>query len=191
MAQAAGNQFANMMDSDQSFEMILTSFGITQRSKNRLTEDYVTENELMASNVEQIKSVVNLQNKMYRSHATALHRWYTNTAQLNRILAFYKWTVYAIKDAYSEYDEKNSAAFDLTWNNSIIDSYNMKDPDATPQSTAFLVIIPTFDVTNWNDVKAKAIALLTTRVVTSGIPLTYLIRETRQTWEDTEQMPNL
>ena len=86
MAQAAGNQFADMMDSDQSFETILTSFGITQRATNRLTEDYVTANDLMSSNIEQIKSVVNLQNKMYRSHATALHRCYINTAQLNRIL---------------------------------------------------------------------------------------------------------
>ena len=93
-----------MMDSDQSFETILTSFGITQRETNRLTEDYVTANDLMASNVEQIKSVVNLQNRMYRSHANALHRCYINTVQLNRILAFYKWTVYAINDAHDEYD---------------------------------------------------------------------------------------
>ena len=103
---------------------------------------------------------------MDRIHATALHRCYINTAQLNRILAFYNWTVYGIKDAHVEYDENNSAAFELTWINSIIDSYNMKDPDATPQSTAFLVIIPTFDGTNWHDVKAKVIALLTTRVGT-------------------------
>ena len=67
----------------------------------------------------------------------------------------------------------------------------MKDPDATPQSTALLVIIPTFSGTNWHDVKAKLISLLTTCVGTSGIPLTYLIRETRQPWEDTEQMTNL
>ena len=73
MAQAAGNKFANMMDSDQSFETILTSFGITQRAMNRLTKDYVTANDLMASNVEHIKSVVLLQNKMYRSHSTAIH----------------------------------------------------------------------------------------------------------------------
>ena len=102
----------------------------------------------MASNVEQIKSIVNLQNKMYRSHATALHHCYINTAQLNRILEFYKWKVYATKYAHAEYDENNSAAFDLTWINSIIDSYNMKDPDATPQSTAFSVIILTFVGTN-------------------------------------------
>ena len=141
IAQAAGNKFADMMDSDQSFETILTSFGITQRATNRLTEDYVTANDLMASNVEQIKSVVNLQNKMYRSHATALHRCYINTAQLNRILAFYNWKVYAIKDAHAKYDENNSAAFDFTWINSIIDSYNMKDPDAMPQ--AFPFVCPT------------------------------------------------
>ena len=114
MAQAAGNQFANMMDSDQSIETILTSFGITQREKICLTEDYVMANDLMASNVEHIKSVVNLQNKMYRRHATALHRCYINTAQLNRILEFYKWTVYEIKDAHAEYNENNSVAFDLT-----------------------------------------------------------------------------
>ena len=120
----------------------------------------------MASNVEQIKSVVNLQNKMYRSHATALYRCYINTALLNRILAFYKWTVYAIKDAHAEYNENNSAAFELTWINSIIDSDNTHDPDATPQSTAFSVIIPTFDGTNWHAVKAKVIALLTTSVGT-------------------------
>ena len=170
MAQAAGNQFVDMMDSDQSFETILTSFGITQRATNSLTEDYVTENDLMASNVEQIKSVVNLQKKMYRSHAIALHRCYINTAQPNSILAFYNWTVYAIKDSHADYNENNSAEFDLTWINSIIDSYNMKDPDVTPQSTAFLVIIPTLDGTNWHDVKAKVIALLTTRAGTSGIP---------------------
>ena len=122
---------------------------------------------------------------MYRSHATAIHSCYINTAQLNRILAFYNWTVYAIKDSHAEYDEKNSAAFYLTWINSIIDLYNMKDPDATPQGTAFSVIIPTFVRTNWHDVKAKVIALLTTRVGTSGIPLIYLIREICQTWDDT------
>ena len=125
------------MDSDQSFEMILTSFGITQWATNGLTEDYVTVNDLMASNIEQIKSVVNLQNKIYRRHATALHRFYINTAQLNRILAFYNWTVYAIKDAHSEYDENNSAAFDLTWINSVIYSYNMKDPDAAEMFSSY------------------------------------------------------
>ena len=81
-------------------------------------------------------------------------------------MAFYNWTVYAIKDANAKYDENNYAAFDLTWINFIIYSYNMKDMDATPQSTAFSVIIPTFDGTNWHAVKAKVIALLTTRVGT-------------------------
>ena len=107
---------------------------------------------------------------MYRSHATALHHCYINTAQLNCILSFYNWTVYEIKDAHAEYNENNSAEFDLTWINSIIDSYNMKDPDATPQSTAFLVIIPTFIGTNWHDVKSKAIALLTTHQEPTYLP---------------------
>ena len=114
MAQAAGNQFSDMMESDHSFETILTSFGITQRTTNRLTEDYVTANDLMVSKVEQIKSVVNLQNKMNSSHATALHCCYINAVQLNRILAFYNQIVYEIMDAHDEYNENNYAAFDCS-----------------------------------------------------------------------------
>ena len=72
MAQASVNQFSDMMDSDHLFETILTSFGITQIAKKCLTEDYVTANDLMVSNVEQIKYLVNPQNNMYRSHANTL-----------------------------------------------------------------------------------------------------------------------
>ena len=67
----------------------------------------------------------------------------------------------------------------------------MKDPEVTAQSTAFSVIIPAFHGTNWHDVKAKMIALLNTRVRNCGIPLTYLVRETKSSWEDTEMMSNL
>ena len=69
--------------------------------------------------------------------------------------------------------------------------YNMKDPEVTAQSTAFSVIIPAFHGTNWHDVKAKMIALLNTRVRNCGIPLTYLVRETKSSWEDTETISNL
>ena len=102
-----------MMEDDDSFEEISTSFGISQRAINHLTEDYVMANDLMASNVEQIKSVVSLQNKMYRSHATAAQHCYINTAQLNRVLAFYKWTIFAMKDAHAEYQENSAATFDI------------------------------------------------------------------------------
>ena len=67
----------------------------------------------------------------------------------------------------------------------------MKDPKVTAQSTAFSVTIPIFHGTNWHDVKAKMVALLNTRVGNSGIPLTYLVREAKYSWEDTEAMPNL
>jgi len=191
MAAAEMNN-VNMMEDIQSFGQILNNFGLTARAKNRLTEDFPTANDLMASNVEQIKSVVANQNKMYRSHSTAAQRCYINTAQLNRILAFYRWTIFAIKDAQAEYNAASSAnAFDLAWINSIVDTYNMKDPEVTAQSTAFSVTIPTFHGTNWHDVKAKMVALLNTRVGNSGIPLTYLVREAKYSWEDTETMPNL
>ena len=89
MAAAAINN-VNMMEDIQSFGTILINFRLTQRVKNRPTEDFPTANDLMASNVEQIKSVVTNQNKMYRSHVTAGQRCYINTARLNRILAFFR-----------------------------------------------------------------------------------------------------
>ena len=94
MAQA--NQDGNMMEHDDSFEDILINFGITNRAIVHLTEDYGTANDLLASDVKQIKSLVNIQNKMNRMHTTTAQRCYINTAQLNHILALYKWTVFAI-----------------------------------------------------------------------------------------------
>jgi hypothetical protein len=169
-----------MMEDTQSFGILLLNFGVSLRAKGRLTEDFPTENDLMTPNEEQIKSVVTNQNKMYRSHTTANQRCYINTSQLNRVLAFYRWTIFAIKDAHAEYDAASVVAFDLDWINSIVDTYNMKDPEVTPQSTAFSVTIPAFHRTNRHDVKAKLIALLNTRIGHCGVPLTYLVRNTRQ-----------
>ena len=50
--------FNNMMEHNPYFGTILVNFGLSQRAKNRLTEDFPTANDLMASNLEQIKSLV-------------------------------------------------------------------------------------------------------------------------------------
>ena len=181
----------NLMDSALAWEEILDNFGLSQRAIARFTEDFTMPSEIMASNPQQIKSVVNSQNKTYRSHATAGQRCYINTAQLNRVLAFYKWTIVAIKDGRAEYEEADAATFDLDWVNSIVDEYLMKDPSTTPQSTPPSVIVPKFVGTNWHDTKSKLTALLATRIGNSGIPLTYLVRKTRLRWEDTDTMNNL
>ena len=63
----------DMMDDEQSFETILLSFRLSQKATNCPTGDFPTASDLlMASNVEQIKSLVMNQNKMYRSHTTAV-----------------------------------------------------------------------------------------------------------------------
>ena len=188
MAAAA---FNDMMEDEPSFMAILANFGLSLRARNRLTEDFPTANDLMVSNTEQIKYVVTNQNKMYRSHTTANHRCYINTTQLNRVLAFYLWTNFVVKDAQARYDVADVADFDTDWINSIVDTFNMKDPEVTPQSTAFSVTIPTFSGTNWYEVKTKLVALLNTRVGNCGIPLSYLTRSSRQAWEDTEFITNL
>ena len=127
---------------------------------------------------------------MYRSHTIAAQRCYINTAQLNQILTFYPWTIFAIKDAQAQYDAASANTFDLDCINTIVDTYNMKDPEVTGKSTAFSVIITAFHGTNWHDVKAKMIVLLNTCVRKCGILLTYLVRETKSSWEDTETMSN-
>ena len=86
----------------------------------------------MASSTTQITSVIDAQNKMYRMHATVNQRCYINTAKKNRILAFYRWTIFAVKDAQAEYDDASAAAFDLDWINYIVDEYIMPDKPATP-----------------------------------------------------------
>ena len=103
----------NMMEDNPAWMVILANFGLAVRSIDRITEDYSTANDLMASNVEQIKSVVYHQNKIYRSHSTVNQRCYINTAQLNRILVFYHWTIYAVKEGKAEYDDKSATVFDL------------------------------------------------------------------------------
>ena len=191
MAAAAAVPFVNLMDSEPAWLTIMDNFGLSVQSRNRLSEDYSTARDLMTSNAEQIKSVISTQNKIYRNHPTVNQRCHINTAQLNRTLAFYRWTVFTIKDAEAEYDDASAAAFDMGWINSVVDEYLIPDPIPTSQSTSFAVAIPRFEATNWHDVKTKLIALLVTRIGNAGLPLTYLTRSSRVLWEDTDAMTNL
>ena len=67
----------------------------------------------------------------------------------------------------------------------------MDDTKANYQSTSFLLTIPWFIGTNWYAVKSHMVQLLVTRIVVSGIPLSYLIRDTLQYWEDTNRITSL
>ena len=145
----------NMMDSDVAWNTILQNFGLSARAITQFTEDFTVPSEIMASNSGQITSVINNQNKMYRSHATGNQRYYINTAQLNRILAFHKWTIFAIKDGQAVYEEADAATFDLDWINSIVDEYLMKDPTTTPQSTPSSATVPNSVGTNWHNTKSN------------------------------------
>ena len=91
-----------------------------------------------------LKLYVSTQNKIYRNHQTANQRCHINTAEINRILAFYRWTVFAIRDAKAEYNEASTAVFDMAWINSVVDEYLIPDPTTTSQSTTFAVVVPRF-----------------------------------------------
>ena len=55
----------DMMKNSDAWKIILDNFGLSAIAIDRLVEDFEVGNDLMASNISQIKSVVSTQNKMY------------------------------------------------------------------------------------------------------------------------------
>ena len=161
------------------------------RSREKLVEDYPIACDRMSSNPAQIKLVISTQNKMYRNHATANQHCYIDTVQLNRVLAFYRWTIFPVKDDGAEYTDASAPVFNLQWINSIIDEYLIPDSKLTEKETGFAVGVPRFEATNWHDVKSKLNALLLIRIGNAGLSLTYLTRESYIVREDTNYMINL
>ena len=110
---AAVPSFTDTMFDEPIWRTILTNFELTTRARDRSIKCHPMTNGLMASNTKQIKSVVPHWNKPDRSYTTANQRFYINTAQLNRIIAFYRWTLFVVKDIHTMYDVGSATAFNL------------------------------------------------------------------------------
>ena len=67
----------------------------------------------------------------------------------------------------------------------------MEDPKVNFQTTEFLVTISLLTGTNWYEVKSHMLQLLVTRIEEEIITSSYLIRETRQYWEDKNVISSL
>ena len=178
--------FTDIMDDGASFAIILGSqiagtqgFGLTVRSVNVFRADYDTARDLTDSDESQIKQVIKNINSTYRDQDTANRRCYINAIMTKRSLVFHHWTIYAIKD------------FDRTWVKNIMDSYTMEKPEITSQSTSFSVTVTKYDGTNWFHVRGQILQLMSTQIGHSGIPLSYILRQTRSEWEDTENIISL
>ena len=190
--------FNDIMLDEQSFKDILGSqvagtdgFGLSARGVTVFTDDYATAKDLMDSDEKQIKQVIKNINSTFRDHDQANRRCYINATMTKRILAFYHWTVFAIKEGGAKYDENKVAEFDRDWISSIMDTYTMEQPEVTSQSTAFSVTVAKYTGTNWFDVRGQILQLMSTRIGHSGIPLSYILRENRREWEDTEEITSL
>ena len=190
--------FNDIMDDGDSFALILgnqvagtTGFGLSARGVIAFRDDYDTARDLMDSDEKQIKQVIKNINSIYRDHDTANRRCYINAVMTKPILAFYYWTVYAIKEGGARYDEDTVSEFHRDWVNSIMDSYTMEKPEVTTQSTTFSVPISKYNGTNWFDVRGQITQLMSTRIRHAGIPLSYVIRSVREEWEDTEYIASL
>ena len=183
--------FVDLMDEPPAFVTILASFDIDDQAVEHFVEDFPTLRDLMSSDRDTIIGVIFSQNKLFRNHAAARERCYITAIEQKNILALHYWTVYAVDDAHALYDATEAADFNQDWIRSIADEYLMKLPEETSQSTAFSVEVPKFLATNWFEVKTKFISLLHTRIGSSGLPLSYLVRTTRKSWDDTEDIKPL
>ena len=191
MAAPAAVAFNDLMDHDASFSTILGEFALSARARARFIEDFPNARALLFASEREVKEVITNQNKMFRAHSTNNQRCYITATQQNRITAFHRWTIFAIRDAHAKYDVATVGEFTRDWVDSIREQYNSSDPETTPQSTALAVEVPKFNGTNWFDVRSKIHDLLSTRIGAAGIPLTYLIRDARRQWEDTEEIDSI
>ena len=188
---AAAVEINDIMDDEDSFQTILVNLTLEELATQHFMEDFPTMRDLMFSDSETIKRVISSQNKMFRRHADEDERCYITALQQKYILALYRWTIFAITDAGAKYETDEVEEFTEPWVRAIVDEYNIPDPGKTPQSTSFSVEVPKFQGTNWFEVKSKFVSLLNTRIGSAGIPLSYLVRTVRKTWEDTEDVQPL
>ena len=179
--------FTNIMDDAQSFITILGSqiagtdgFGLSARGVTVFTADYKTARDLMDSDEKSIKQVIKNVNSTYRDHNTANRRCYINAVMTKRIVAFYHWTTYAIKEGGASYDVNLVDVFDRNWINTIMESYTMEKAEVTSQSTAFSVSVVKYTGTNWFDVRGQIIQLMSTRIGNAGILLSYILRDKKK-----------
>ena len=191
MAAPGAVAFNDIMDHEDSFVTILVAFGLTNTAAQRFADDFATARSIISVSSQDVKDVIHSLNKTYRHHRTNNLRCYIKASQQNHILAFRKWAIFAIRDAQAEYDVNTVGEFDLAWITSICEEYNMDDPEPTSQSTSLSVSVDKFDGSNWYEVKSQFIALMSTRIGQAGLPLTYLIRKERLTWEDSEEITSL
>ena len=190
--------FQNIMDDRAAFGTILgiqiggaQGFGLTPRGVQLFRDDYNSARHLMNSDESQIKQVIKNINATFRDHARVNRRCYINAVVTKCILAFHYWTVYAVKEGGARDDANTVADFDQAWIDSIVDSYTMEKAEVTTQSTSFSVEVPKYNDMNWFNVRGQIVQLMSTRIGHAGIPLSYIIRQGRERWEDTEHITSL
>ena len=66
--------FNDIMDDNNAWDTILMEFELSERARQRFTEDFPTARELMLSTQTQTRDVINNQNKQYRNHSTQNQR---------------------------------------------------------------------------------------------------------------------
>ena len=181
----------SLEDSQEALTTILASFGLGARASVRLREDFPTIKNLMESDEDSLKIVIQNQNKSFRMHSTTAQRCYINELQRKRIQILHRWAVYAIKEGHAKYDETEAEGFDLNWLEGIQEEYSGTLNEPTAAGSKLSVEVPKFTGTNWYEVKAAFILGLQAFYGKGGVNLTYLTRERRMSWNETDDMDSL
>ena len=187
------NQTFNMpaiLDHEESFTTILTvAIGVASRASQYFRADFTTLNDLQSIDATTFNLVITTLNKTYRHHETQNARAYVNALQTTRLRTLAKWVKHAIVSGGGVYSDEHVGDFTREWINSIRDEYMLKDPEVT--TGASTVDVDKFDGSNWFTVKTQLSTMLSTRIGHNGIPLSYLIRNARILWNDTEGTDSL
>lgn len=188
MAEAA--VFVDLLDDQNAFDTILNAFGLSVRARSKLQEDYQSARNLMNSSEKAVSRVISSQNKEYRQ-APPAQRCYINATQTQSILTFRRWAIIAIKEGGSTFHANEAATFNQAWIEGNEDMFSGEGTEPSPAGTTLPVKVPSFTGTNWYEVKDAFVQGLASIYGQSGVPLTYLVRDERKTWEQTEHIGSL
>lgn len=106
------------------------------------------------------------------------------------IFTLRRFAIIAIKEGGGSYSVNDVNDFHQQWINSIQEEYSQKDLEPTTPGS-LTVNIPKFKGSNWYEVKQQFVLALKAVYGQSGVPLSYLIRDTRKTWDETVNYASL
>ena len=75
-----------------------------------------------------MEEVIKNINSAYRNNSVVNRRCYINTIKSKRIIAFYRSSLYVMKEKEAEYDANTVHEYDFEWINLVLNFYTIETP---------------------------------------------------------------